>query len=110
MDDFCREAEKISVNPSKRGTRVDHEQSTIQLVKWAPQGQAFAMVHDGDIYYKSSPKDATVHRLTNSGEPGVVFNGIPDWLYEGKKPFCPQIPNRTLFMTSKLLQSDYSYK
>lgn len=24
-----------------------------------------------------------VRRLTESGKPGVVYNGIPDWIYEG---------------------------
>lgn len=44
------------------------------------------VVHNGDIYYKGNPKDKkSTLRLTYTGQPGVIFNGIPDWLYEGKR-------------------------
>ncbi len=29
-------------------------------------------------------ESSTMHRLTTTGEEGVVFNGVPDWLYEGQ--------------------------
>jgi hypothetical protein len=29
-------------------------------------------------------ESTTMHRLTTTGEEGVVFNGVPDWLYEGQ--------------------------
>ena len=40
-----------------------------------------AFVHDNDIYYMDQPS-ATPVRLTDDGEPEVVFNGVPDWVYE----------------------------
>ena len=40
-----------------------------------------AFVHDNDIYYMDQPSASPV-RLTNDGEPEVVFNGVPDWVYE----------------------------
>ena len=56
----------------------------LQHVVWAPKGNALAFVYRNDIYYKESALSPNVHRLTNTGRPGVVFNGVPDWMYEGK--------------------------
>ena len=43
------------------------------------------MVYNYDIYYKTGPKSAQSYRITKTGVPGVIFNGVSDWLYEGKK-------------------------
>jgi len=56
----------------------------LQHVVWAPRGNALAFVYRNDIYYKTSAVTSHVYRVTNTGRPGVVFNGVPDWLYEGK--------------------------
>lgn len=42
------------------------------------------MVHNYDIYYRRGPRSTQVYRVTNDAVPGIVYNGIPDWLYEGK--------------------------
>ncbi|KAF4520671.1 hypothetical protein B566_EDAN006347 [Ephemera danica] len=55
----------------------------LQLVQWSPRGNALAFIYRNDIYYRAeASSNAKVVRLTTSGEPGVVFNGVPDWLYE----------------------------
>ncbi|XP_023712953.1 dipeptidyl peptidase 4 isoform X2 [Cryptotermes secundus] len=54
----------------------------LQDVVWAPRGNALAFVYRNDIYYKTSALTSHVYRITNTGQPGVVFNGVPDWLYE----------------------------
>jgi dipeptidyl aminopeptidase/acylaminoacyl peptidase len=54
----------------------------LQHVVWAPKGNALAFVYRNDIYYKTSAVTSHVYRVTNTGRPGVVFNGVPDWLYE----------------------------
>ncbi|XP_063241591.1 inactive dipeptidyl peptidase 10-like [Bacillus rossius redtenbacheri] len=53
----------------------------LQLAVWAPRGDALAFVRDNDLYYRPRAK-AAARRLTASGAPGRVFNGVPDWLYE----------------------------
>jgi hypothetical protein len=63
----------------------------LQHVVWAPRGNALAFVYRNDIYYKSSALASHVYRVTNTGRQGVVFNGIPDWLYEGKTRNYPLI-------------------
>ncbi|KAL0277472.1 UNVERIFIED_CONTAM: hypothetical protein PYX00_004738 [Menopon gallinae] len=49
---------------------------------WAPRGHALIMVHDYDIYYRPAPRSARAFRITDDAIPGVVSNGVPDWLYE----------------------------
>jgi dipeptidyl-peptidase-4 len=56
----------------------------LQHVVWAPRGNALAFVYRNAIYYKTSAMTSHVYRVTNTGRPGIVFNGVPDWLYEGK--------------------------
>ena len=48
---------------------------------WGPQGASVAYVFGANIYYRETPEtqDAMV---TTSGRPGVVFNGVADWVYE----------------------------
>ncbi|XP_052133194.1 inactive dipeptidyl peptidase 10-like, partial [Frankliniella occidentalis] len=55
----------------------------LQLAEWGPTGSQLILVQDNDIYYKANGSaQSRVVRLTSSGKQGVVFNGIPDWLYE----------------------------
>ena len=36
-----------------------------------------------DIYYMDSPSSLSVVQLTDSGVEHKIFNGIPDWVYQG---------------------------
>ncbi|XP_058801834.1 venom dipeptidyl peptidase 4-like isoform X2 [Phymastichus coffea] len=50
---------------------------------WAPQGSALAYVLNNDVYYHQvSGKEQETRRLTFDGKPQVVYNGMPDWVYE----------------------------
>ncbi len=52
--------------------------------EWAPRGHALVLVYEYDIYYKSEPRANTTYRVTRDAIPGQIYNGIPDWLYEGR--------------------------
>lgn len=39
---------------------------------------------ENDIYYQPSVS-SRAKRITSSGQQGVIFNGITDWLYEGEE-------------------------
>ncbi|XP_031771202.1 venom dipeptidyl peptidase 4 [Apis florea] len=55
----------------------------IPLFKWSPTRNALIYVHKNDIYYQVFLEGGShVRRITNTGVPDVVFNGIPDWVYE----------------------------
>jgi len=52
---------------------------------WTPkQGHALVIVFNYDIYYRPGPRGNAVYRVTEDAVPGVVSNGVPDWVYEGK--------------------------
>ncbi|CAH1163711.1 unnamed protein product [Phaedon cochleariae] len=61
---------------------LDENAPYLQFAAWSPDGAAVAFVFDNDIYYKPKVEKDLVCRITKSGRPGVVFNGVPDWLYE----------------------------
>ena len=67
------------VDPAKQRDRF-------QLAKWVPgSGHALVVVYRNDIYHMADvERPQSFVRVTSSGKDGVVFNGIPDWLYEGK--------------------------
>ncbi|KAL0119761.1 hypothetical protein PUN28_007890 [Cardiocondyla obscurior] len=58
-------------------------EAVISLAIWSPIGSDLAYVLDNDIYHITFNRSQNaVRRLTTSGEPGIVYNGIPDWVYE----------------------------
>lgn len=51
----------------------------------APGTNAVAYVDKNNIYYRSDPEDETNDiRITSDGVSGRIYNGVPDWVYEGK--------------------------
>lgn len=53
---------------------------TLLYLRWISH-QIF--IFENNIYYQATVKDKPI-RLVTTGREGVVFNGLPDWLYEGK--------------------------
>jgi len=41
-----------------------------------------SFVYEHNLYYQESPT-ATPRQITSDGHPTDIFNGVPDWLYEG---------------------------
>jgi Dipeptidyl peptidase IV (DPP IV) N-terminal region len=67
-------------------------------VQWSPRGNALVFVYKNDIYFRPSASSANTARVTNNGEPGVNFNGVPDWLYEGEwlqRKFLDSVVSKT---------------
>lgn len=52
-------------------------------------------IFENNIYYQSDVKSNSL-RLTSSGKEGVIFNGIADWLYEGKPSSSKQTRRQEL--------------
>ena len=48
---------------------------------WGPQGASVAYVFGANIYYRDTPESQDI-MVSTSGRPGVVFNGVADWVYE----------------------------
>nr|CAD7570341.1 unnamed protein product [Timema californicum] len=53
-----------------------------QLVVWAPQGNGYVYVHGNNIVYRSSAADIVDKVITSTGVVGLIYHGIPDWVYE----------------------------
>ncbi|XP_041972350.1 inactive dipeptidyl peptidase 10 isoform X2 [Aricia agestis] len=69
---------KIPISP----VEDDRAAPLLQYAEWAPVGSGLVFVHDNDIYYKPKVLKTLVCRITSNGVPGVIFNGVPDFLYE----------------------------
>ncbi|XP_034430778.1 inactive dipeptidyl peptidase 10-like [Hippoglossus hippoglossus] len=55
--------------------------SVLQFASWGVRGQQLIYVFENNIYYQTDVQSSS-WRLTSSGQEGIVFNGIADWLYE----------------------------
>ena len=56
------------------------------LAKWDPVGSGIAMVdaNYNVLYKKNGKSNEPVQQVTNNGRPGIIHNGVPDWVYEGE--------------------------
>lgn len=54
--------------------------------QFTTKGHSLIIVYKYDIYYRLGPRTYQSFRVTDDAIPGVIYNGIPDWLYEGM--FC----------------------
>ncbi|XP_059473020.1 venom dipeptidyl peptidase 4 isoform X2 [Neocloeon triangulifer] len=54
----------------------------LQLVKWSTVGNALALVRTNNIYYMKTAANTEMIQLTSTGLPNIVYNGVPDWVYE----------------------------
>lgn len=48
------------------------------------------MISENDIYLRLTPAATEDIRLTDTGVPGVIYNGMPDWLYQEEVLPIPQ--------------------
>nr|XP_008117198.1 PREDICTED: prolyl endopeptidase FAP [Anolis carolinensis] len=55
----------------------------IQYIAWSPVGHKLAYVYQNNIYLKQDPREPAI-QITENGYWNQIFNGIPDWVYEGK--------------------------
>ena len=52
-----------------------------------PHDRGLIAVAGNDIFHLPDLDGKTVHRLTNTGSPSTIYNGVADWLYEGEVSF-----------------------
>uniref|UniRef100_A0A4W6FRF4 Dipeptidyl-peptidase 10 (inactive) n=1 Tax=Lates calcarifer TaxID=8187 RepID=A0A4W6FRF4_LATCA len=55
--------------------------SVLQFASWGVHGQQMIYIFENNIYYQTDVQSSS-WRLTSSGQEGIIFNGIADWLYE----------------------------
>lgn len=49
---------------------------------WCTRGHALIFILDYDVYLRQNPRTGPIYRLSKTAVPGLVYNGVPDWLYE----------------------------
>ena len=70
------------LNFSKTTLIADHQH--LQLCIYAGEQNSIGYVLDNDVYYlEDVAAGPAAVRLTNDGVPGVIYNGVADWVYEG---------------------------
>ncbi|XP_023282846.1 inactive dipeptidyl peptidase 10-like isoform X1 [Seriola lalandi dorsalis] len=57
------------------------QNAVLQHAAWGRQGQQLIYIFENNIYYQADVRSISL-RITSSGMEGVIFNGLPDWLYE----------------------------
>lgn len=57
------------------------QNESLSYAAWSPVGHSLIFVYKNNIYIQSDPT-ALPRQITHDGN-ATVFNGIPDWLYEG---------------------------
>ncbi|XP_064553883.1 uncharacterized protein Dpp10 isoform X2 [Drosophila montana] len=65
-----------------RHNRQQDEWPYLHYARFTSAGNALIWVHNYDIYYRQEVRASHAYRITHDAVPGVVYNGIPDWLYE----------------------------
>ncbi|KAJ9585651.1 hypothetical protein L9F63_002551, partial [Diploptera punctata] len=58
------------------------DKNHLQLVRLQPNGNGLVYVYDNDIYFLRTLGSDGKTRLTYTGVPGIIYNGVPDWVYE----------------------------
>ncbi|XP_053998740.1 dipeptidyl aminopeptidase-like protein 6 isoform X1 [Hylaeus anthracinus] len=58
------------------------QQTRLQHAAWLGNTSGLLMISENDIYVRLAPSAAEDARLTDTGVPGVIYNGVPDWLYQ----------------------------
>ena len=68
-------------------TATSNPQLYLRYATWNKNSNNILYVYENDIYYRQTPNVETGDRqVTTTGEREAVFNGIPDWVYEGDFP------------------------
>ncbi|CAG0884255.1 unnamed protein product, partial [Cyprideis torosa] len=70
------------VGPLTPGGNIDPQDAYLSAAIWSPDGSTIAFVFDNNIYIR---RGDTVVKITTTGVPGEIYNGIADWVYEGRK-------------------------
>lgn len=55
----------------------------LQYATWGPVGNSVVFVSRNNIFYRANVSQKNVVAITSDGALGHVYNGIPDWVYEG---------------------------
>ncbi|KAL2736924.1 dipeptidyl aminopeptidase-like protein 6 isoform X1 [Vespula squamosa] len=58
------------------------QQTRLQHATWLGNTTGLVMISENDIYLRIAPSAMEDTQLTDTGVPGIIYNGVPDWLYQ----------------------------
>uniref|UniRef100_A0A8D8RBP9 Inactive dipeptidyl peptidase 10 n=1 Tax=Cacopsylla melanoneura TaxID=428564 RepID=A0A8D8RBP9_9HEMI len=58
------------------------QQTKLDYATWAANTSVLIFIANNDIYVRYSPLSGQDIRITNTGQPDIYYNGVPDWLYQ----------------------------
>lgn len=64
------------------------QRTRLQYAAWLGNTTSLVIVVDNDMFIRQSPSDEEDIRITFTGLPDLVYNGVPDWLYQGRRVKC----------------------
>jgi len=79
LDELIKQLGGPAPPPLPRGQAPP--QLPVEYAMWGPRGNSIAYVFGANIYYRETPESLDV-MVTQTGRPGVIFNGVADWVYE----------------------------
>ncbi|CAK9292247.1 unnamed protein product, partial [Gordionus sp. m RMFG-2023] len=53
----------------------------LRCIIWSPEGHALVFVYENNIYYLPDVMTTPI-KITNSDPNDLIYNGVPDWIYE----------------------------
>lgn len=62
-------------------------ENVLQYATWGPVGASVVFVMHNNIYIRPNVLEDKTEAITTDGLLGHIYNGIPDWVYEGKIKF-----------------------
>jgi hypothetical protein len=71
---------------------LKQQTNQMQHAEWLGNSTSLVLVHENDIYLRQSPADEEDIRLTSTGVEGLIYNGVTDWLYQGKIYITQKFP------------------
>lgn len=68
---------------TKELSDLQYENKTeFQYISWSPTVDGLVFVLENNVFYRDNLLGTDAVQVTTSGEPDVIFNGVPDWVYE----------------------------
>ncbi|KAI8037967.1 hypothetical protein M5D96_009008, partial [Drosophila gunungcola] len=81
------DVEKDHHLPVKLKDSLKVQRTRLQYATWLGNTSSIIFVVENDIFIRQSPLKEEDIRITSSGYENQIYNGVPDWLYQGKDIF-----------------------
>lgn len=89
--------------PVKVKNSLKVQRTRLQYAAWLGNTTAIIFVIENDIFIRQSPLIENDIRITSTGNENKIYNGVPDWLYQGNFFYKLQLS----FIKKKLIDKFY---